>query len=54
MQESKSVRIRKETEKKLRKFIRASKKKVYKLHFASDAIEEKIHWEEVQRQNNNT
>lgn len=47
MQQSKSVRIRKETEKKLRKFIKSSKKKVYKLHFASDAIEEKISSEEI-------
>jgi len=40
--QSKSVRIRKDTEKRLRKFIRQSKKKVYKMHFMSDAIDEKI------------
>lgn len=40
--ESKSIRVRKETEKSLRRLISNSKKKIYKLHFASDAIEEKI------------
>jgi hypothetical protein len=44
--QSKSVRIRKDTEKRLRKFIRQSKNKVYKMHFMSDAIEEKILLEE--------
>jgi hypothetical protein len=52
MQESKSVRIRKDTERKLKRFIKASKKKVFKLHFASDAIEDKIISESQEKQTN--
>jgi len=49
-QESKSIRVRTTTEKRLVRFIKKSKKKVYKLHFASDAIEKEIDEQEKQKQ----
>lgn len=42
MQKSKSIRVTNKVEKELRKFIKTSPKKVYKIQFASEAIQDKI------------
>ena len=45
MQKSKSIRVTDKVEKELRKFIRTSPKKIYKIQFASEAIRKKINLE---------
>jgi hypothetical protein len=45
MNNSKSIRITNEAERKLKSFIRKSPRKVYKIQFASDAVIEKINAE---------